>query len=56
MILKKINSAFQDFFELSEKYDVVESLRFSSNEVDSSMFVVTTRNGVVFGQWVGILN
>lgn len=43
---------FVDSFELSEKYDQVESIRFSGNDSDSRIFVVTSRNGIAFGQWV----
>lgn len=41
-----------DSFDLPEKYEQVESVRFSRNENDLTMFVVTTTNGIIFGQWV----
>ena len=42
---------FPGSFYLSEKYEPVKSVRFSCNESDSQMFVVTASNGVVFGEW-----
>jgi hypothetical protein len=40
-------------FELPVQYENVKDIRFSGNEPDSTMFVVTTGNGIAFGEWVG---
>jgi hypothetical protein len=45
-----------DSFELPEKFDRVQSIRFSCNESDLETFVVTSRNGIAFGQWVCVTN
>lgn len=49
---KSINILIADFFDLPEKFDRVQSIRFSCNAGDSGMFVATSRNGISFGQWV----
>jgi hypothetical protein len=41
-----------DKFVLPEKYEPVASVRFSCNKHETSVFVVTCANGVIFGQWV----
>jgi hypothetical protein len=41
-----------DCFELPEKFDRVQNIRFSGNAGDAGMFVVTARNGIAFGRWV----
>lgn len=43
---------FADSFTLPEKFDDVQSVQFSCNVGDSQKFVVTAKNGVVFGEWV----
>ncbi|KAG5677830.1 hypothetical protein PVAND_007554 [Polypedilum vanderplanki] len=40
-----------DTFILPEKYEPVASVRFNSNKNETSMFVITCTNGIVFGQW-----
>jgi hypothetical protein len=46
---------FKGFLKLPEKFMSVESVRFNRNEDEASMFVVTCKSGIVFGQWVGII-
>lgn len=48
-----LSAVFADYFELSEKYDQVGNVRFSP-DIESSMLVITTFNGVVFGHWVNV--
>lgn len=50
--LKVFIKNFLDAFEIPEKYEKVENIRFSSNSKELSSFVVTCANGILFGQWV----
>lgn len=49
-------SFMTDTFVLPEKYEPVASVHFNSNKNEMSMFVITCTNGIVFGQWVNLLN
>lgn len=41
-----------DMFELPEKYEQVENVRFNCNRNGCEMYVITCSNGIIFGQWV----
>lgn len=43
-----------DCFELPEKYEQVESVRFDGNENESTALIVTAKNGIVLCQWVSV--
>lgn len=45
----------QDIYQLPQKYGNVKSIKFSPNKNDRKSFVVTTENGIIFGNWVRIL-
>lgn len=42
----------QDIYELPQKYGKVKNIKFSPNKNDRKSFVVTTENGIIFGNWV----